>query len=468
MTSFFAARTPSSVSFVVRSLGAVEELGELRPGHAGGELGEPLRRDLGEAAEPLGRADRFEVLAALREVGTRDLDLAGRRGAHQLRVELGEALGDQHDDDVLGEQHRVLRPLAQVDQHGAVLRRAVGGVAVRHQGLGERQDQHHRPGRCERRAVAEVRVEEGEGIGGVARQRLAPGGPVDRVVGLQAVDEMLLRRLRGEAEPLRPVVGDLRRPRGEERVGQEAVEELEGEARFLAHRDQVRRQAVDHERIGLLRGHGARESRRPAGQGAQEGRGRHVGHLLVRVRSAGGGGGTTVFFESRAPGRRRRGASGSPRSICGMRAEHALHLFHRGVVGLDLRQHVVDLGRKGQCIGRRDRLLQQQMQERLERVELGGESGAVLGVLLHRLRRAGAGSRGAFRAPRARAARAPRSPAGVRGARSPGAARLSSDAKAISSYFCSSQSRRRNEARTASNFAAWSAITPWLAGDRPL
>ncbi len=217
MTSFL--RRPHLVEGELRRrrLGAVEELRELGPGHAGGELGETRRRNLRKALEPVGRhAPPRGTRSRSAGVGAEDLDLTRRRGAHQLRVELGEALGHQHDDDVLGEQHRVLRPLAQVDQDGAILRRAVRGLARGHQRLGERQHQHHRSGRLQGRAVTEVGVEQREGVAGVARQGLAPGGAVHRVVGLQPVDEVLFRLRRGESEPLGAVVRDPRRPAGEE------------------------------------------------------------------------------------------------------------------------------------------------------------------------------------------------------------------------------------------------------------
>ena len=216
---------------VAGRLGAVEELGELRPGDAGQELGQPPGRQLRVLLVPARRARRLQVLQALGGVGALDLELARRVRAHELGIELGQALGDQHDHDVLRQEHRVLRPLAQVDEHRAVLRRAVGGVAGRRQGLGEGQHEDHRPRRLARRAVAEVGVEQREAVGGVARQPVGPGRAVHRVVGLEALQEVAAGVGRGEAQPLGPVVGQNGGPAGEELAVQELVERAGSAAR---------------------------------------------------------------------------------------------------------------------------------------------------------------------------------------------------------------------------------------------
>ena len=177
----------------VVAIDPVEDLAELHPGHAGGQPGELGGAEVAPAGVPVGAAHRLEVLAALGLVGALDLELARGVRAHQLRVELGEPLGDQHEDDVLGQQGRVLRPLAQVDQHRAVFRRAAAGVAGGAEGLGERQQQGHRPGRLGDGARLEVAVEQREAVGGVARQRLAEARPVHQVVGLEPLVEVAAR-----------------------------------------------------------------------------------------------------------------------------------------------------------------------------------------------------------------------------------------------------------------------------------
>jgi hypothetical protein len=169
-------------------------------------------RELRQARVPIGRPHRLEVGAALAQIGAQDLELAGGVRAQELRVEVGEVLGDQHHHHVLGQEHRVLRPLAQVDEDGAVLGRAAGDVGRRHHRLGEGQQQHHRPRRLLRRALLEVGVEQGAAVGGIARRRLRPGGAVHGVVGLEALAEMRTRLGGREAQTLGAVVGQKRRP----------------------------------------------------------------------------------------------------------------------------------------------------------------------------------------------------------------------------------------------------------------
>ena len=62
-------------------VGAVEELADLHAGHAGGQLGEAGRRQVGLRRVPLGRAHGLEVGQPLAGVGADDLDLAAWRAS---------------------------------------------------------------------------------------------------------------------------------------------------------------------------------------------------------------------------------------------------------------------------------------------------------------------------------------------------------------------------------------------------
>ena len=211
------ARSASSAVGV----GAVEELAELDAGHAGGQLGEALRRQLRASREPVGRAHRLEVLEALgaRRARTISTSRVAVR-AHQLRVELGQALGRPA-------RRRCSWPAAPGPAPTCAGRPARRGPRAcgrrrRRRAPGSRRTAGAAPPAAPaaaRRSGGSTSRAARRQFGGVARQRLRPGGAVHRVVGLQPLVEVRCAPRRGEAEALGAVVGDDRRPAGEQLVG---------------------------------------------------------------------------------------------------------------------------------------------------------------------------------------------------------------------------------------------------------